>query len=169
MERKTQSPDGDAGRTARRERARQELERCDLEARTSAAEAELRRARLDELRAQNDALGAYVLDQQRRHVEEEIRQRQERQQLMSQLRDVANAPIPSPMSRQERAQFLDQLDREAAAREQAEQDRLWRETDAALTRRTHDWAFRRSWDRRHGSVDTCTCDGCRANRREPPR
>jgi FKBP-type peptidyl-prolyl cis-trans isomerase (trigger factor) len=91
------------------------------------------------LGAQVDELGSYVLDQQRRQVDEEIQARERRAQLMSQLRDVANAPIPPAMSRQERAEFLDQLDREAAQREQAEQDSLARETDQAESRRL--WAY----------------------------
>jgi FKBP-type peptidyl-prolyl cis-trans isomerase (trigger factor) len=110
------------------------------------------------LGAQVDELGSYVLDQQRRQVDEEIQARERRAQLMSQLRDVANAPIPSAMSRQERAEFLDQLDREAAQREQAEQDSLARETDQAESRRLWDYEDRQRYDRRYPRTG-CDCPG----------
>jgi hypothetical protein len=87
---------------------------------------------------------------------------------MQRLRDEVNAPIPR--SRQDCEEVLDEIGRYLDREQQAEQDRLWRETDAALTRRTWDWSFRRTWDARHpGGVDKCACDGCRAWRREPPR
>jgi hypothetical protein len=164
--------DEDAARAARRRQARAELERCDLEARTAQAEVELARARQAELSARLDELGRYAVDQQRRLVDEQIREREERErrqkETMQRLRGVATTPIPR--TRQQIEEFWAQLDREAEKRVQAEQDRLWRETDAALTRRTYDWAFRRSWDRKHpGGPDKCQCDGCRAWRREPPR
>jgi hypothetical protein len=165
-------PDGEAARAARREQARTELERCDLEARTEQAAADLRRARLAELRAQNEELGRFVLEQQRRAVDEQIREREERErrhkERVQQLHDLAAMPIPRTM--QDCEESLADLDRFLDREAQAEQDRLWRETDAALSRRTWDWTFRRSWDRRHpGGVDACSCDGCRAYRREPPR
>jgi HK97 family phage prohead protease len=165
-------PDGDTARAARREQARAELERCEREAEIERAERALRQARLAELRAQNDELGRYVLDQQRRQVDEQIREREEREkrqkELMQRLREVATMPILR--TRRDCEEALDELDRYLDREAQAEQDRLWRETDAALTRRTYDWPFRRSWDARHpGGPDRCQCDGCRAWRREPPR
>jgi hypothetical protein len=161
-------PKGEADRSARRGRARAELEAVDREEATAHAERDRARARLAQHRAALDELGSYVLDQQRRQVDEEIRAREKGQRMMQELRDVVNAPIPR--TRQQCEQVLAQLDPEAAQREQAEQVRLWRETDAALTRRIYEPAFRRSWDARHpGGPDRCPCDGCRAWRREPPR
>ena len=87
---------------------------------------------------------------------------------MLRLRELVNAPIPR--SKQHCEDSLAELDRFLHRHQQAEQDRLWHETDAALTRRTWDWSYRRSWDRRHpGGPDKCPCDGCRAWCREPPR
>jgi hypothetical protein len=169
---KTHVPDGDAARARRRAEAAATVRRCDLEAETEQAERRLAQARAAELRAECEQLDRYVGEQQRWLVDEQIREREERerqqQELMQQLRDVANTPIPRSM--QDCEQFLQQLERESAQREAARQDQLWKETDAALTRRTYDWTFRRSWDARHpGGPDRCDCDGCRAWRREPPR
>jgi hypothetical protein len=170
--RKTGAADSDPARAARREQARAELERCDREARRAQAETEVRRALLDEFRARSDALGSYIVDLRRRQVDEQIREREERErqqkELMQRLRDVVNTP--KPRTRAQMEESVQQLERESVQRQAAEQDRLWHETDRALTRRTWDWAFRRSWDARHpGGPDKCGCDGCRAWRRKPPR
>jgi hypothetical protein len=170
MEYKTQA-NGDAARAARREQARAELERCDLEARTAQAEAELRRARLAELRAQNDELGRYVTEQQLRQVDEEIAARERREQLMQEARRLVNEPLPQvPRSEEEIRAELDELGRFLDREALAEQDRLRAQTDAALSRCIYEPGYRRRWLRSHpGGVDHCSCDGCRAYRREPPR
>jgi hypothetical protein len=168
---KTQPSKGEADRAARRARAEAERRACDLEEQRERAEQELARARLAELSARNEELGRYVTEQQRRVVDEEIAERERREQLMQEARRLVNEPLPTvPRSREEYQAEIDALGRYLDRHQQAEQDRLWRETDAALTRRTWDWSFRRSWDARHpGGPDHCPCDGCRAWRREPPR
>jgi HK97 family phage prohead protease len=96
---KTHAPDGDAARAARREQARAELERCDLEARTAQAEADLRRARHSELAAELDEIGRW---QTRFEREQWNREYDRRQQTMEQLRALANDPLPTvPVTRAE--------------------------------------------------------------------
>jgi hypothetical protein len=134
-------------------------------------ENELARARLAEFGARMDEVGRFINQERRRAVDEEVAARERRGQLMREVRRLADEPLPHvPRSKEEHQAALDELGRFLDRRAQAEQNSLWHETDAALTRRTWDWAFRRSWDAMHpGGVDKCQCDGCRAWRREPPR
>jgi hypothetical protein len=171
MESKTHrgAADGDRARAARREQARAELAACDREARTAQAEAELRQARHAELAAEIDEIARW---QSRVEREEWQRDYDRRQQTMEQLRALANEPLPTvPVSRAELEADLAQLDAYLDRHQQAEQDRLWRETDQNETRRLFDWDFRRSYDRRHPGRERgeCDCPGHRAWRREPPR
>jgi hypothetical protein len=170
--RKTPGADGDPARAARREQARAELERCDREAQTAQAEAQLRRARHAEAAAEVDELSRYITAQQLRRADEERREREDQarrqKEMMQRLRDVADTPIPR--SRRDCEEALDELGRYLDRHNEAEQHRLWKETDAALSRCIYEPGYRRRWLARHpGGVDQCSCDGCRAYRREPPR
>ena len=130
-------------------------------ARARYAQAAERLARLD----------ADVLELQRQQVDREIAERERRDQLMADLRDMVNAPLPRvPRSMEEHRAELARLDRYVDRLAQAEQDERRRYIDECESRRRWDWQFRARYDRHHpGGAECCTCDAHRAWRQEPPR
>jgi hypothetical protein len=169
---KTQPSTGAADRAARRARVEAERRALELEEQRARFEQELARARVAELGGQLDVLDQECQAQQRSIRRDELSAQVDELERYLQLARVAEMEVPT--SRQDRAEGyraqLTALDRYLDREADAEQDRRWHETDAALRRRLYDGRFRRSWDARHpGGVDRCPCDGCRAWRREPPR
>jgi len=164
---------------ARRRRAEAEIRAVDAQraARVATAEAEHAEqqaaqrqalARTAELAAQVDELGTFLDEQRQREHAEWSKAYDRRQELMEQLRAVADAPIPYVRSSMEehRAALAD-LGKYVDAAVQAEQDQLRREMDACESRRLWDHEFRQSFDRRHAR-EGCDCPGHRAWRREQP-
>ncbi len=130
------------------------------------AEGELAAIRRDEHAAALDKIDAYVQEQNEREYREFVAGRERLEQRRRELAELdAWTPPRAPMTRAEAQAGLGELGSYLDRVEMAERERLTRQTDAALSRRLHDWTFRRSWDARHpGGVDRCGCESCTAYR-----
>jgi hypothetical protein len=155
-------------RERRRAEAQAELRAAQLEEERERAEQAAAQARLAEHRAQLDALEEW---QRRQGAEERQRGYERWDAAHARLKEIESwQPAPVLPSRAEIEADLAQLERFLDRHNDAEQDRLRAQTDADLSRCIYEPGYRRRWLARHpGGVDQCSCDGCRAYRREPPR